>query len=241
MRFSPRVHAACLPLLGALLLPSLGAAADWQSANVQYLHGNDFELGDKSRDIITVEYANGWAYGDNFFFADVIKSAHNDEVYGEFSPRLSFSKMAGGKGWDGPIKDVLLAGQVNFGEDFRAHLYGFGVDLNIPGFAFFQLNLYVRDDENLDGKTWQISPAWLYPFELGASQWTFGGFLDYAGEEDFSEENYLFVPQLLLDVGALWGSPGHVHAGIEYSYWKNKFGIDGLDEEVTQAMVKWTF
>ena len=159
-------------LLCASLMPSLSFAADWQSANVQYLHGNDFEFGDKSRDIITLEYANGWAYGDNFFFADVIKSAHNDEVYGEFSPRLSFTKMAGGKGWDGPVKDVLLAGQVNFGEDFRAHLYGFGVDLNVPGFAFFQVNMYVRDDENLDGKTWQISPVWLYPFNIGSTKWS---------------------------------------------------------------------
>lgn len=30
-----------------------------------------------------------------------------------------------------------------------------------------------------------------------------------------------------------------MQAGVECQIWRNKFGIDGVDEDVAQAMVKW--
>ena len=75
----------------------------------------------------------------------------------------------------------------------------------------------------------------------GGAQLSVGGFLDYAGAEGPARANLLFVPQLLLDLGALWGAAGHLHAGIEYSYWRNKFGLPGVTESVVQPMVRWTF
>ena len=45
---------------------------DWITSNVQLLHGGNFELGDKDRTTVTVEHANGWKYGKNFFFVDVL-------------------------------------------------------------------------------------------------------------------------------------------------------------------------
>lgn len=86
------------------------------------------------------------------------------DLYAEFAPRLSLSRLTGRSIGFGPVKDFLVAGQVNL----------------------------------------------------------------------------LLVPQLRLDLGALWDWPGRLEAGVEYSYWRNKFGIDGVVESVVQPMVKWT-
>lgn len=244
-------------LITALALISTIAsaqAADWSSTNAQLLNGDDFLnpfSGEKYENtILTMEHASGWKYGDNFFFVDVINGDGDDtEFYGEFQPRFSFGKMTGHK-FEGFVKDVLIATQWNFGKDgganVSAYLVGVGFDLAVPGAAFFQVNLYQRQEHNTAGPfytnddTWQLNVAGLFPFGLGSTRWTIGGFADYIGEIGDGEAHLLFVPQILMDVGALAGAPGRLEAGIEYSSWTNKFGIDGENERVVQLMVKWT-
>lgn len=42
-------------------------------------------------------------------------------------------------------------------------------------------------------------------------------------------------------LGALaWGLPA-TSGGTDYHIRRNKFGIEGVDKDVAQAMVKWTF
>jgi nucleoside-specific outer membrane channel protein Tsx len=140
------------------------------------------------------------------------------------------------------VQDVLLTGAINAGSNnFLAYLYGGSVDLKVPGFTYFQLNVYVRDDQNQPGKTWQITPVWLYPFSLGSLKFSLQGFIDYAGAEGAAERNLLAAPRLWLDLGALWGAPGRVEAGVEYLYWQNKYGAKGVNESVIQPTLKWTF
>ncbi len=162
------------------------------------------------------------------------------DLYAEFAPRLSLSRLTGRSIGFGPVKDFLVAGQVNHGQDFRAFLYGAGLDIAVPGFSFVQLNFYRRDVPALSGATWQVTGVWSLPVALGATRWTLAGFADWAGPEGGSRGNLLLVPQLRLDLGALWDWPGRLEAGVEYSYWRNKFGIDGVVESVVQPMVKWT-
>ena len=68
---------------------------------------------------------------------------------------------------------------------------------------------------------------------------TFEGFFDYAWGNNPKEDNIITGPRLLIDVGKFFSSPGQLQAGVEYQIWRNKFGIDGVDEDVAQAMVKW--
>lgn len=246
--------------LGAIALLWIGqvTAADWSSTNIQLLRGDDFIIpgvaDNVEKDIVTLEHASGWKYGDNFFFVDITNGEGTDtEFYGEFSPRLSFGKMADWKP-EGFVKDVLLAAQWNVGKDdagnVSAYLLGVGFDLAVPKAAFFQFNVYQRAEHNdqvfgkTDDSTWQLNIAGLFPFDIGNTSWSIGGFADYIGEIDgpfgTNEAHLLFVPQILLDVGALAGAPGMIQAGIEYSYWKNKFGVDGENERVVQLMLKWT-
>ena len=235
-------------VLGTLLLCAAAPAAlaaDWSATNVQILHGNQYERGQRSRTILTLEHASGWGYGDNFFFVDIAQpDSASTELYGEFAPRLSLGKLSGQTLALGPVKDLLLAAQINNGNNFRAYLYGIGMDLALPGFRYAAVNLYVRDDASLPGSGWQMTAVGSVPFSIFGTSWAVEGFADWAGTEGEgamrSRANLLVVPQLRLDLGALWDAPGRLEAGIEYSYWRRKFGIDGVDERVVQSLLKWT-
>ncbi len=225
-------------------------AAEWSTTNVQLLHGEGYELGDNSMAILTLEHANGWKYGDNFFFLDVSNPASKGTgYYAEFSPRLSLGKISGKDMSFGIVKDVLVAGTLEMGEDLRAYLLGIGLALDLPKFAFADINLYYRESE----RDWlttqtdagaQVTIDWLLPFQVAGQKLAFEGFVDYAwGEKGGSapkEDNLVAGPRLLIDVGNWFGAPGTLQAGVEYQIWRNKYGVKGFDEDIPQVMVKWT-
>lgn len=220
-------------------------AASWSSTNVQYLYGTNYELGDDTRSIITLEHVNGWKYGDNFFFVDITNpdrqgTLTQTEFYGELSPRLSLSALSGQELSFGLIKDVLITTTLEMGDGFHNYLYGLAVDLNIPHVPVFQVNYYVRNEVMSGTDTGnQLTLVWVAPFDIGKLSMTFEGFADYAWGVDPSEDNLLTAPRLLLDVGKFFDAPGTLQIGIEHQIWRNKFGIENVDEDVTQAMVKW--
>jgi nucleoside-specific outer membrane channel protein Tsx len=225
-------------------------ASEWSTTNVQLLYGDGYELGDNSMAIMTLEHANGWKYGDNFFFLDVTNpTAKGTSYYAEFSPRLSLGKITGKEMKFGIVKDVLLAGTQEMGEDLRATLLGVGLALDLPKFAFADLNLYYRKSHRdwlaaqTDGGA-QLTIDWLLPFNLGNQKLAFEGFADYAwGEKGGSApkaDNLVAGPRLLIDAGNWFGAPGAVQIGVEYQIWRNKFGVKGFDEEIPQVMIKWT-
>ncbi|PIE76477.1 ion channel protein Tsx [bacterium DOLJORAL78_65_58] len=221
-------------------------AAQWSSTSVSFLKGSGYELASsEDATIMTLEHASGWEYGDNFFFLDVFQPFDTgNALYGEWHPRLNLGKVFNRNMAFGPVSDVLLAGEINYGcGGTRVYLYGAGFNLNIPKFNFFSLNIYARDNVGANGDmTFQISPAWNIPFNVGSARFECGGFLDYSGADtDHSEAQLLFVPQVLLDLGNFQDAPGRIYAGIEYQYWKNKYGVDGFDDNLVQAMVKWFF
>ena len=253
-------------LLLSLAIIALGAgyslAAIWSSNDVCLLYGtqnqgivynpvtDSLEGVDRDMTILTFDHASAWKYGDNFFFFDITQPFDNGTaVYGEWHPRLSFGKMTGSDLSFAFVKDVLVATEINVSDGGgRVFLYGAGFDLDIPHFSFFSLNVYIRDDKSFaEETTYQISPAWNIPFNLGGARFEFGGFLDYSGslgEEGAigSRESQLITqPQLLLDIGNFSGKPRNVYAGIEFQYWKNKYGIKDIDEAYVQFMGKWVF
>ncbi|MDO6461428.1 outer membrane protein OmpK [Granulosicoccaceae sp. 1_MG-2023] len=245
-----KTTAAALALSAAVIAPGSQAAV-WNSSNVQLLSGNNYELGEEKRTILTYENALGWAYGDSFIFIDVTEpTSEGTAYYSEWSPRFSIGKITGKDMSFGIVKDLMLSTTLEMGSGTSATLVGIGLPLELPGFAFANVNLYARDSQrdfaseqtDIGG---QLTLTWKRPFALGATSWSFEGFLDYAfGEDNGSnpkEDNIIAAPRLLLDVGALWDKPGVLEAGVEYQLWRNKFGVDGVDEDVAQAMVKWIF
>ncbi len=258
-------HVRIGSVLGVLLAIGLtagvsdaqAASATWSATNIQYLYGDshrriefDPDVGlhgvKESRSVITIEHVNEWKYGDNFLFIDITNPDRGDaqtptSLYGEISPRLSFAKMTGKKLARGLFKDILLTTTLEVGSDLRNYLYGVAVDLNIPKVPVFQINYYIRDEATTGTNTGsQVTLVWLYPFNVGPVSMAFEGFADYAfGLGPNASNNLIAAPRLMVDVGKAFGAPGTFQAGIEHQMWRNKFGISGIDEDVSQFMVKW--
>ena len=233
----------CLCLL-VLLSSAPAVAQTWNAFTAQLLHGRGFELEREKAETLTLEWINGWDYGDNFAFVDIRPLRGNSSFYGEWSPRLSFSKISGKAFSAGPVEDVLLSGTLEKGEGFANYLIGAAVDLDVPGFNFVQTSGYLRENPDLPGTTWQMTVVWNATFETGPAHWMFNGYFDWAGSEGeaetsaYEKQNFLMQPQLLLDVGRLVNRQERVYVGIEWWYWYNKFGISGVEESVVQAMIR---
>ena len=227
--------------LAATLASGQVLAADllqWQDNSLTYLNGIDFKVDPPKQQTVTFEHASGWSFGDLFIFVDGIK--YNTEAtngagdghtfYGEISPRLSLGKISGADLSFGPIKDVLLAATYEFGEDdVDSYLLGPAVDLDIPGFDYFQLNTYLRTtDGRRDGdNVWQITPVWSYTIPVGDSDLVIDGFMDWVVDNDDSyHANLHFNPQIKYDLAKAMGWGKRFYVGVEYDYWSDKYGID---------------
>lgn len=255
--------------LGALLTASCLATACaasaapllWQNNSLTYLYGKDFTIDPSIQQTVTFEHASGWSVGDLFVFVDSIHFngdvADDSTLYGEISPRLSFGKLLDRPLQFGPVKDVLLAATYEFGEDdVEAWLLGPGFDLDLPGFDYFSLNFYQRQTKgSRDGDgVWQITPVWSYTIPVGRSDLLIDGFADWVVDNDKGyHANLHFNPQIKYDLGKAlaWGEK-QLYVGIEYDYWKNKFGIDddsflgdtllgGTDQNTASLLVKAHF
>lgn len=243
-------------LLAGLVATPAFAGLQWQDNSLSYLYGQNFKVNADTQQTLTFEHVSGWDFGDLFFFTDGTRfngvQGDNTTYYGEFSPRFSAGKLSGKDLSFGVVSDVLLATTYEFGEgDVNTLLVGSGFDLKLPGFDFFQLNFYKRlprGSKNRDGETFQITPAWKMSFPVGDSQVVFDGFIDWVVDNDGSYHANLHInPQLKYDLGPAVGlAKNKLFVGIEYDYWKNRFGIKDTDafrtdQSVTNLLVKYHF
>ena len=204
----------------------------WQDSSLSLLTGNNFEVNPEKQTTVTFEHVSGWSFGDVFMFMDVTEYHDSDAgkgFYGELSPRFSLSKLTGKPFELGPVKDFLVATTFEFGKgNVESFMIGPAVDLTIPGFDFFKLNFYKRfTDNNRDGEVIQISPIWSLSTNFAGSSLIFDGYIDWNIYDDGSyEDNIHFNPQLKYDVSKRFGYGNKkLLIGIEYSYWKNKYGV----------------
>lgn len=248
-----------------MLVLSSAQAFDWTDTEIQYLRGSQFREAanpnNVGKQIVTIQHADGHAYGRNFFFIDTLKSDSNDEsateYYGEGYASFSLSKLSG-RDWSwGAVRDVNLTAGINYGrKSYDSHsvnprvlLPGVTVDLNLPGFDFFNVDIlayvdrgqYAGHDNGCNATTYQVTPSWRLPFAIGAAKFSFEGFADVIGAHGNCVRQVLSQPQLRWDVGNHFGNPGKLFAGIEYQYWDNKYGIQGLKDSMPQALLLWKF
>lgn len=208
-------------LTGLLPVQATSAPA-WQSNDLFLLHGNGYEVESEKQTTLTFEHVSGWRFGDLFSFIDVTThhdSNTADSLYGEFSPRLSLGKTTDNNFDFGLVKDVLIAGSIEFGKgDVESLLLGVGFDLEVQGFNYVSLNILRRfTNGDRDGETIQLTPAWGMNW---GDQLSFSGFIDWNINDDGNyTSNFHFNPRIEYKLGKTLG------AGLEYSYWKNKYGI----------------
>lgn len=244
---------ATLAALAAVVGARPALAEELSITNVQLLYGIDFgdayygRATDGGRlTTVTLEHFGVWEHGDNFFFVDLL---HGDFVgadgapagqewrtYGEWTSRLSLSRITGAAGFLGVFRDVLLAGQLDVGGDgFVNGMAGVGLELALPEPFHAGVNVLYRDDR-FNSPTFQVTAYWTVPFALGGASFVFTGFTDLAGT-DRDGLDVQAQPQLLLDVGAFAGAAGRLHAGVEWYLHAN----EAVRDSAPQAMVRWTW
>ncbi|MBK1877326.1 outer membrane protein OmpK [Pelagicoccus mobilis] len=232
-----------------------GDALLWQDNSLSLLVGGGYELDPSTQQTVTFEHASGWSKGDLFIFVDGINFDGDRDIagsetayYGEFSPRFSLGKLMNSDLSTGIIQDFNIATCVEFGDNNDTNtLVGIGMDLAVPGFDFLQLNTYRRFDGGSSSvDSYQITPVWKMSFPVGETEVVFDGFIDWVFGE--GTDHLHICPQLKVDVGRMMGMENNkLYAGIEYDYWKNKYGVrDGMfdldsDQNTFSGLIKFHF
>ncbi|MCE4556515.1 outer envelope protein [Pelomonas cellulosilytica] len=171
------------------------------------------------------------------------------EVYIVYRHTLDFGKISGSKIEFGPVRGLgLTAGfdanvKVDAGYNSRKQMLVLGPTfmMDVPGFLNVSLLLLKESNAPYNKFTGTATPrydykthlmltaAWSIP--LGKLPLAFEGFANYIaskGKDEFGgstapETN--FDGQIMYDIGAGAGTtPGKFKVGLEYQYWRNKFG-----------------
>ncbi len=232
------------------------------TTNVQLLWGGGFsdaQLGyftrTQSMTTLTLNNFTQFKYGDSFFFVDMYQGdfvdGSNAKIYAEWHPRILINKFIDPKAPPalGVIGNWGVGGEINVGNNFSAYLVGPSVDLFLPwniyvGMAFYYRysSLWLPDQtSNIYTHTWQFSPYWTAPFQIGPVPFVFTGFLDMY-QYATGGMDVMFQPVLMADVLAPFGGKSNtLFAGIEW-YLHSYVLFDGAPRHTVsapQAMVQW--
>ena len=243
------------PLTCALVaIAALGAMSSSQAkmlfggTSISALYGTDYELvPEETLTTMTLEHASTHTWGGVFFFVDRHQGKEDGngkefkETYGELAPKLKLATFD-----NSFIKQVNLAGQYEFGSNSSGfsqdnYLVGLGVDLNvpIPGMKYASASLYhaFNDKDNADDQQITVTYGW------EKNNFVVDGYIDYAfnSEDDSVKNNIHINPQIKYNLQEVLGIDNRLEVGMEYSYWKNKYGIDGVDQNAASALIKYHF
>lgn len=215
---------------------SINAKTLWSDYSVTYLNGSNYLVGDSDRQVVTFEYTSGTTWGDHFMFIDRLESSNGElETYGEFTPRIKV------KEFDGFVQNIYFAPSIEMSKFATNYLVGLGTDLVIPNFDYFKVSAYLRNNDNADN-SFQTTLCWGVPIGL----FYYDGFIDYATGHDKddgtqAETQMNFTSQFKYDIAPHIGYDSKFFVGIEYVFWNNKFGIDGIDERNVNLLAKFHF
>ena len=251
-----------------LSVAAAGAQSEifWSNISLTYLNGSGYHHPFKDKDsdgqVYTLEHAGAYHFGKSFFFMDRFNSGdkeiNGDETYTELGVDISVSWLGQTKLENDVIKDLYIAtqwenanpeGLTPDGSDIESDdniLVGAGVRWKVPGFTFFDTNLYYRINENTE-ENFQLTTAWSLPFEVAGAKFAFDGFFDWTTPTEHLtfgsdvEMTFHTQPQVKLDVGHFFDKSGQYYAGIELDYWKNKFGVKDQDQTAPQLLVQVNF
>lgn len=250
MRFcKPIITITCLSMVG---ITTAQAEKLFSDSSISLLHSDQYEAFGREQQehtFFTFENVTAHDWGGTFFFVDANqghgRASGQDDVYGELSPTLSLSWLSGQQLSAGPLRDISLTATYEFGgeTDLNNYLTGFSFSWDLPGFQYVSTAFYHVNNSNIDNDL-QLTLTWGAPFTLGSARFLFDGFLDYSTAESDHKSELNFTPQLKLDIGHFSGNPGVLYAGIEYAYWRNKFGLfdEVMDTESSvSALVKFHF
>jgi hypothetical protein len=237
-------------------MTSVNAKMLFGGTSITGLYGDNFKLtpnkDDNSLKVMTLEHASTHTWGGVFFFVDRIQGDEYvsntttgetkkfKETYGELAPKFKVVTFE-----NSFIKQVNLAGMYEFGSNSTGfsqdnYLVGVGADLNlpIPGMKYASASIYhaFNSNDNADDQQITLTYGW------EKNNFVIDGYVDYAfnSENDKVKDNIHINPQIKYNLQNVLGIDNRLEVGMEYSYWKNKFGGDET-QSAPSALVKFHF
>ncbi len=233
-------------------------ASDIKKAIVDLNHVSGYKYGSNffNADFLVSNYKDPSGAGSN-------NGAH--EVYIVYRHTLDLEKVSGTPMAMGPIRgygltfgfDVNAKTDAGYNSKKRMLVLGPTMKFDVPG--FFDVSLLVLRESNAPYSTFtrtstprytykthpMLTAAWGIGLgkDTGFSFEGFANFIASKGKNEFggstkAETN--IDAQVMYDVGALAGAKGKFKLGLEYQYWKNKFGNDASGPAGKGAFAKTT-
>lgn len=197
----------------------------WQDVSLTYLNGSNYRVDGPDKQVLTFEHVAGTSWGDSFFFFDHLRADNGGRSnYAEWSPRLSLGKLSSTELKYGIVKDLLFTSTVEMSSLQTNFLYGVATDLTVPGFNYVKLNFYRRNNDGV-ADNWQLTTTWAFPFSLGKLQFLYDGFLDWSSATADQSASMNMTSQLKWALHPLLNMKSKLYVGVEYVYWRNKYGI----------------
>lgn len=172
------------------------------------------------------------------------------EVYIVYRNTIDLEKAAGAAIKFGPVRGMGITlgfdanAKTDAGYNSKKRMYVFGptVFFDVPG--FLNVGLLILKESNAPYNTFtntstprysykthpMLTAAWSIPLskDIPVSFEGFANFIASKGKNEFGGDTAAETnidAQIMLDVGAVAGGPkGTFKVGLEYQYWKNKFG-----------------
>lgn len=187
------------------------------------------------------------------------------EVYIVYRHTLDLEKVSGAKMGFGPVRgfgltagfDVNTKTDAGYNSKKRMGVLGPTVMLDVPG--FLNVSLLVLKESNAPYSTFSgvSTPRYTYKTHpMLTAAWsiglikdvplTFEGFANFIaskGNNEFGGKTAAETNidmQIMYDVGSLMGTKNTFKVGLEYQYWKNKFGNDHKGPAGPGAFAKTT-
>lgn len=238
--------------------------------SISYLKNiNDFQLlNNEDTNVITLEYAGKYGWGDSFVFFDKLVASEDgfspkkQTNYLEASARLSIPYLFNQLTTSALVtrqpviakyvKDYFVAGMVEYSyvnvsvvhsnsSTTINNLLGFGIAWYSDFFSYLNTNFYYANNEK-QADDYQLTVSFAKEFTIADFAFKTNGYIDWSTATTNHKASFHFSPQILLDLGQVFNHPKRFYIGIEYSYWRNKFGLANVDDEHTiSAMIKFSF
>ncbi|MES2070484.1 MAG: outer envelope protein [Pseudomonadota bacterium] len=226
-------------------------AISWRHGNS---YAEPFNPQDISKNIFALTHVSGYKYGTNFFNVDMLQSDSKDpatptssagaqEAYVLYRHTLDIGKIQGKEIKFGPVRGVGLTMGFDWntkndaGYNSRKRMLVLGPTLmwDVPG--HLNTSLVLLRESNAPSPipsryTYKTHPMltmdWGIPLSEKVAFEGFANFIASKGKDEFgndttSETN--IDMQVMFDVGSLMGAGKNTfRVGVEYQYWKNKFG-----------------
>jgi hypothetical protein len=187
------------------------------------------------------------------------------EIYIVYRHTLDIEKTFGTAVKYGPVRgkgatqgfDVNTKSDAPYNSKKRMLVVGPTFFMDVPG--FLNVGLYWLKESNAPYNTFSkvstprysykghgmLNLAWAIPLgkDTGFSFEGFANFIASKGKNEFGGDTAAETNidmQVMYDVGALAGAPRKFKVGIEYQYWKNKFGNDAGGPAGSGAFAKTT-